>query len=162
MRDIYRRPDIVDAHSETWWYMGFPPSSLASICAPARVSWGYLRPSRAHLITVSCECYFSCRYYSLYSVDALMFKTFAYINFNHLAACNAEDAVIVSGSLSSHPEYTGSRSSFSVHIVQTCINVLPTDFSHPIVANVVFMTGAIISQQSHVCTLHSFVHTYYS
>ena len=32
----------------------------------------------------------------LYSINALMFKIFAYINFNLLAACNAEDAVVVS------------------------------------------------------------------
>ena len=89
-----------------------------------------------------------------------MFKIFAFINFNHLAACNAEDAVVVSVLLFTCRN-TVSRSFFSVHIVQTCINVHLQILAHSLsVANVVFMTGAIISLIEP--RVYDFVHTYHS
>ena len=58
-------------------------------------------------------------------------------------------------------KYTVSRSSFSVHMVQTCINVHLQILAHPLsVANALFMTGAIISLIEP--RVYDFVHTYYS
>ena len=89
-----------------------------------------------------------------------MFKIFAYINFNYLDACKAEDTVVVSVSRFTRRN-TVSRSSFSVHIVQTFINVHLQILAHPLsVANAVFMTGAIISLIE-PC-VYDFVPTYYS
>ena len=77
--------------------MGLPHSSHASIYTHLQVLAGAtFLPSRAHLITISCECLLFMPFCQLYSINALMFKIFAYINFNLLAACNAEDAVVVS------------------------------------------------------------------
>ena len=67
------------------------------IHTPARVSWGYLSSLKStldhHFLWMPT---FLAILPTLYSINALMFKIFAYINFNHLAACNAEDAAVVS------------------------------------------------------------------
>ena len=67
------------------WGMGFPHSFPASIYTHLHTLAGAtFLPSRAHLITVSCECLLFMPFCRLsLQLDALMFKIFAYINFNH-------------------------------------------------------------------------------
>ena len=142
--------------------MGFPPSSLASIYTHLHVLAGAtFLPSRAHLITVSCEC--------------LLFMPFCRLSLQHecsdvqniclhkfqpFSCVQCRRRSCLSPSLHIQ-KYTVSRSSFSVHIVQTCINVHLQILAHPLsVANVVFMTGAIISPIEP--RVHDFVHMYYS
>lgn len=143
--------------------MGFPPSSLASIYTHLHVLAGAtFLPSRAHLITVSCEC--------------LLFMPFCRLSLQH-GCSDVQDICLhkfqpfscvqcrrrsyyLNPSLHTQ-KYTVSRSSFSAHIIQTCINVHLQILAHPLsVANVVFMTGAIVSPIEP--RVHDFAHIYYS
>lgn len=143
--------------------MGFSPSSLASIYTHLHVLAGAtFLPSRAHLITVSCECLLFmplCRLSlqrgcsDVQNICLHKFQPFSCVQCRRCSYC-------LSPSLHTQ-KYTGSRSSFSVHIEQTCINVHLQILAHPLsVANVVFMTGAIISPTEP--RVYDFVHTYYS
>lgn len=146
-----------------WWYMGSPHSSPASIYTHLHVLAGAtFLPSRAHLITVSCECLLFMPFCQLslqhgcpdvQNICFHKFQPFSCVQCRRCSCC-------LSPSLHTQ-KYIVSRSSFSVHMVQTCINVHLQILAHSLsVANVVFMTGAIISLIEP--RVYDFVHTYHS
>ena len=101
-------------------------------------------PSRANLITVSCECLLFMPFCQLSlqhgcpDVQNICFHKFLPFSCMQCRRCSC----CLSPSLHTQ-KYTVSRSSFSVHMVQTCINVHLQILAHPLsVANAVFMTGA--------------------
>ena len=143
--------------------MGFPHSSPASIHTHLHMLAGAtFLPSRAHLITISCECLIFMPFCQLslqhgcsdvQNICLHKFQPFSCVQCRRCSCC-------LSPSLHTQ-KYTVSRSSFSVHMVQTCINVHLQILAHPLsVANAVFMTGAIISLIEP--RVYDFVHTYYS
>ena len=159
--DIYRRH--CRCSLSVWWYMGFPHSSPASIHTHLHMLAGAtFLLSRAHLITISCECLIFMPFCQLslqhgcsdvQNICLHKFQPFSCVQCRRCSCC-------LSPSLHTQ-KYTVSRSSFSVHMVQTCINVHLQILAHPLsVANAVFMTGAIISLIEP--RVYDFVHTYYS